>query len=319
MFVIHNGMFALLLCIGWGLHTWGYNLPAAALMTVAVLIRCGVAPLHCWMTDLVENASFGTALLYCTPMVGVYAAMRFVFPIAPTWSLRMIVSASMATALYAAAMTLIQTESRRFLFYSLLGHSSLGFIGLEVPSPQSLAGALAIWLAVGLSLTGFGLVMRSVEARVGAIRLDRYHGLYEHVPAFAVFYLVTGMASVGFPGTFGFFATELLIDATFNIYPSVGLIIVITTALNGIAVLRVYLRIFAGPRRETSVTIRCLPSERFAIFVMMALIVGGGLFPQPGIESTFHVAEHLFVRNQWRAAGKLPSDPHPSQDSDHSQ
>ncbi|MEZ6057124.1 MAG: proton-conducting transporter membrane subunit [Planctomycetaceae bacterium] len=295
IFTIHMGLFLTLLTVGWGLWNWqGPSLTAAALLTVAVLIRCGIAPLHCWLTDLFENASFGTALLFCTPMVGIYAAMHFVFPIAPTWALRLIAIASMITALYAAAMTLVQVDARRFFCYLFLSHSSLVLVGLEVTTPQGLAGALSLWLAVGLSLTGFGVVLRSVEARVGAIRLDRYHGLYDHVPTFGVFFLITGMASVGFPGTFGFFASELLIDATVDVYPSIGLIVVLATALNGIAVLQAYLRVFTGTRRETSVSIGSRPAERVAILLMTALIVGGGLFPQPGIESRFHASEHLF-------------------------
>ena len=57
------------------------------LLLVAVLVRSGIVPLHCWMTDLFEHASFGTALLFVTPMVGAYAAVRLVLPLAPDWAL----------------------------------------------------------------------------------------------------------------------------------------------------------------------------------------------------------------------------------------
>ena len=42
---------------------------------------------HCrsvWMTILSEHATFGTAILFVTPMAGAYAAVRLVLPIAPT-------------------------------------------------------------------------------------------------------------------------------------------------------------------------------------------------------------------------------------------
>ena len=38
---------------------------SAVLLMAAVLMRSGIVPLHCWMTDLFEHASFGTALLVC--------------------------------------------------------------------------------------------------------------------------------------------------------------------------------------------------------------------------------------------------------------
>lgn len=307
VFTLHMGLFLLLLSLGWGLLcAQGPTYLSTGLLTAAVLIRCGIAPLHCWMTDLFENTTFGTALLYCTPMVGVYAAMHFVFPYAPAGALRLIAIASMVTALYASAMTLVQREARRFFCYLFLSHSSLVLVGLELSTPQGLAGALSMWLAAGLSLTGFSLVLRAVEARLGQVTLDRFHGLYDHMPDLAIFFLFTGLATVGFPGTFGFFASELLIDAAVHVYPVIGLIILLATALNGIAVFQVFLRVFTGVKRDTSVSIGSQPSERIAILIMSILILGGGLIPQPAIASRFLAAEHLFEQQE---QAQQPSHP----------
>src|SRR5262245_62151273 len=56
---------------------------AAVALLAAILVRCGTVPAHCWVTDWFEHASFGNALLYVTPLTGVYAAIRLVLPIAP--------------------------------------------------------------------------------------------------------------------------------------------------------------------------------------------------------------------------------------------
>lgn len=313
VFRIHMALFLLPLCIGWGLVRWrGPSDLATTLLTLAVLVRCGVAPLHCWMTDLFERCTFGTAILFCTPMIGAYAAMHFVFPFAHAESLRLIAIASMVTAVYAAAMTIVQREARRFFCYLFLSQSSLVLVGFEVSTPQGLAGALSMWLAAGLSLTGLGLVLRAIEARIGRVPLDRCHGLYAHVPALAIFFLIAGLATVGFPGTFGFFASELLISGTVNVYPQVGLIVVLATALCGIAILQAYIKVFAGTRKQTSISIRGQWSERVATFAMASLIIGGGVFPQLGIASRFHAAEHLFEeRDRARSAWTTPAGPPP--------
>src|SRR2546423_1816987 len=73
-------------------------------------------------------------------------------------------------------------------------------------------GALAVWVSVALSLGGFGLTLRALEARFGRVSLAEFHGLYDHSPALAVCFLLTGLTSVGFPGTLGFVAAELLVD-----------------------------------------------------------------------------------------------------------
>ena len=79
VFELHMGLFIALLISGWSLVT---NYEEGSLRTlgmgclvIAVLIRSGAAPLHCWMTDLFEHATFGNSLLFVTPMVGAYAAI----------------------------------------------------------------------------------------------------------------------------------------------------------------------------------------------------------------------------------------------------
>ena len=298
VYLTHLGAFVLFLGAGWWLVSrnpegawWHYC--GGVLLVVAVLIRSGVAPLHCWMTDLFEHAPFGSSILFVTPMAGAYAAVRLVVPEAPDWSLKLLVWAPMLTSLYAAGMALVQQELRRFFVYLFLSHASLVLVGLETATTEALAGGLSVWFATSLSLTGFGLTLRSVESRLGRISLADYHGLFEHMPNLAILCLVTGLASVGFPGTIGFVATELLVDGVIHRYPWTGVANVLAAALNGIAVLKVYFRLFTGPRHSTSICLQSRPAERIAVLLLVALMIGGGFYPQPFLASRFQAAEHL--------------------------
>ena len=288
--------------------TGNIRLVGILLMAFAVLLRNGVAPVHCWLTDLFEHASFGSSLLYATPMVGAYAAMRLVLPIAPDWALRSIAMLSLMTAVYASGMALVQKDSRRFFCFLFLSHSSLVLVGLESATPLGLAGALCVWLSVGLALTGFGLTLRCVEARTGRLRLDVYHGLYEHMPSLAAFFLLTGLASVGFPGTIGFIATELLIDAAVELSPVVGTILVISAALNGIAILHAYFRVFTGTKHQASISLASLMPERIAVLTLSVLIIGGGLWPQPSVESRYQAAIDLLAHRELHQSEMVPPD-----------
>jgi len=298
VFVIHMALFVTLLVAGQALAgstATSANPPilAGCLLAAGALLRSGVCPLHCWMTDLFEKATFGTALLFVTPMTGAYAVMRLVFPIAPAWALQSIAILSLATAIYAAGMALVQQDSRRFFCYLFLSHSSLVLVGLEMATPIGLAGALCVWLSVGISLLGFGLALRCVEARTGRLTLDNFHGLYEHTPFLAAMFLLTGLASIGFPGTVGFIGTELLIEGAVEVYPFVGLAVVAAAAMNGVAIVKAYFHVFTGTRHTSTVKMDCRPSERITILVMVVLIIGGGLIPQPGVKSRYHAARTL--------------------------
>ena len=204
VYVLHMGLFIFCLVGGWAcIDPAGpaRSVPVASvLLLTAVLLRSGTIPVHTWVTDLFEHASFGTALLFATPITGAYLAVRLVLPVAPDWVLGGILIVSLVTACYAAGMAAVQTEARRFFAFLFLSHTSLVLVGLELHTPISLTGALFLWLSVALSLSGLGLTLRALEARFGRLTLNRFSGLYDHSPALAVCFLLTGLGSVGFRG-----------------------------------------------------------------------------------------------------------------------
>src|SRR6185437_13295479 len=267
LYALHMTLFIGLMLIGWYfLVSANGDATRTTMATVAllaaVLIRCGVVPVHCWLTDWFEHASFGIAILYVIPLSGVYAAIRLVLPIAPDWVLHGIGLVSLVTAVYAAGMALVQYEIRRFFAYLFLSHASLVLVGLEVHTAVSLTGALSLWFSVILSLGGFGLVLRALEGRFGRLSLIKHHGLYEHSPTLAVCFLLTGLASVGFPGTLGFVATDLLVDGAVMANLFVGLAVIAAAALNSIAIVRVYLLLFTGARHTSTVLLEITLRER---------------------------------------------------------
>jgi NADH-quinone oxidoreductase subunit M len=298
VFALHMTLFVSMLVAGQAMvgraGVGGFSATlGASLLTVALLLRVGIVPVHCWMTDLFEHATFGTALLFVSPMVGAYGMARLVLPVAPLGILQAISIASMVTAVYAAGMALVQREARRFFCFLFLSHSSLVLVGLETATPIGLTGALSLWLSVAMALTGFGLVMRCVESRIGRVSLAEFHGLEAHVPMLSALFLLTGLASIGFPGTAGFVGLELLVEAASRTSPILGASVVVVAALNGLAVMQAFFRIFTGRPNPTSIDLRIRPPERIAVLALTALILGGGLFPQPGVSSRYRAALEL--------------------------
>ena len=300
VFVLHMAMFIAMMCVGWwfvelegGEAQRVHSLWAIVPLLLAIFIRSGIAPFHLWVSDLFEHATFGTALLFVAPIAGAYAAVRLVLPVAPDWVLRSIGLISLFTAVYASGMALVQLEARRYFCYLFLSHSAFVLMGLEIVTPTALTGALCVWLSTGLSLGGFGLTIRALEARRGRLSLTDFKGLYEHTPALAVCFLLTGLASVGFPGTLGFIGTELLVDGVVEAYPYIGIAIVLAGALNGIGMVQTYFRLFTGTRYTSSVSLQISPRERFAVLALAALLLIGGLIPQSNVQSRFDAAEEL--------------------------
>lgn len=308
VYLVHMTSFLVLLWSGWLGLQWlaedslGAGLPMV-LLTAATLIRSGILPAHTWISDLYEKATLGTALLYTVPLTGAYTVMRLVLPIASDWALQSIAVLSMLTAVYAAGMALVQREARRMFCYLFLSQASLVLVGLELVTPIGLTGALCMWISVGLSLTGLGITLRGIEARIERISLADYHGLFQQMPMLASFFLLTSLAAIGFPSTIGFVGVELLIEGAVKVYPLIGTMVVLAAALNGIAILSAYFRIFTGRRNTTLIPMHARPAEKTAVLLLTLLILGGGLIPHPGVSSRYHAAQELNqLRRQNRAA-----------------
>jgi len=263
-------------------------------VATAILIRQGLVPFHSWVPELFEAATLGTALAFVAPMVSAYALIRMVVPVAPDWFLHGFGVLAMFTALYSAGMALVQRDARRLFCYLLMSHSALVCVGLGSRNAIALTGGLCLWLSSGLALTGFGLTIWWLEARRGRLSLTGLHGGYEHTPQLAVCFLLTGLGSVGFPGTLGFVGAELMVDGSVQAYPVIGLGVVFAAALNGIAVVQAYFTLFTGRHHVSMLNLRMRVRERIAILVLAALLLIGGLFPQSLIISRYTAATTIF-------------------------
>ncbi len=304
IFIAHQVLSLTLIVCGWSLlpsvdqPEVNSSVVGLVLLTVGLLVRCGVSPLHGWQIDLVERASFGTTILYLVPLTGVYGMVRLVLPTAPDWITQWIAIMSLITAVYAAGMALVQNSPRKLFVYLLISNSSLLLVGLETVTPLGLTGSLSLWMSQGFSLAAFGMTLRAIEGRVGRVSLSHFQGLYEQMPLLGGFFLLAGLASIGFPGTVGFVAYELLIEAVIDVYSYSGVVVVCVMALNGIAVMRSYFRLFTGHAAVATISMQPRWYERIAIIVFSVFILLGGFVPQPGIATRYHAAQEMIQRRR---------------------
>jgi NADH-quinone oxidoreductase subunit M len=134
----------------------------------------------------------------------------------------------------------------------------------------------------------------ALEARRGRLDLSKHHGGYEQMPLLAASFLVLGLACTGFPGTLGFVGQELLIAGALIRFPTMGLLVVVASALTGIAVLRMYFSLFCGSGGRG---IRLVLRRREAI-VLGALAVGllvAGLLPRSVVDSRVRAADAIIM------------------------
>lgn len=287
------------------------SIAASACILIGVLLRTAIAPAHCWMTDLFERTSFGSATLIALPMTGVYAATVLLLPASAPWASQALGTLALLSSVYAAGMALVQRPMRRFFSFLVVSQSGLVLAGVVMDSPTGLAGGLCLWLTAGLSLAGLALVMRAVEVRVGRVSLDQFHGLYDRMPFLGAYYLLAGLALVGFPGTCGFIASEMLFDGALTSGVLAGVAVVLAGTLNAIAILQAYYRVFTGCRSPGSIDVRERPRERVALVPLALLILGIGVYPTGLIASRHQAATEMLEHRPFEAAGLRAADKSP--------
>jgi NADH-quinone oxidoreductase subunit M len=289
------------LLIGPGARGTMFETVGMWLIVIAALVRKGIVPFHAWVPEVFDHGRLGPAILFNAPQLGAYMTVVLIVPRASPDMLRVIAILALGTAVYGAALALVQTSARRACGYLFMSQSALVMAGLDCTSVSALAGGLLVWLSAGMAFAGLARAVLVLEARRGRLDLTTYHGGYERMPLLAISFLAMGLACTGFPGTLGFVGQELLVDGAVDAFPVMGFGVVIASALTGLAVLRMYFSLFCGRpdrRAHPSLRLGLTPREAWTFVALVTTLIGFGLVPRPIVDSRFAASEEILrLRN----------------------
>jgi len=260
------------------------------LIVISALVRKGILPFHAWVPEVFDHGRLGPAILFSAPQVGAYMTLVLIVPRAAPEMLRVIAILALGTAVYGAALALVQTSARRACGYLFMSQSALVMAGLDCTSVSALAGGLLVWLSAGLAFAGLARCVLVLEARRGRLDLTRYHGGYERMPLLGISFLCMGLACTGFPGTLGFVGQELLVNGAVDAFPVMGFAVVVASALTGLAVVRMYFSLFCGRHDELSysgVELGLAKREEFTFVGIVIALFAFGVAPRPLVDSRF--------------------------------
>jgi NADH-quinone oxidoreductase subunit M len=196
-----------------GFH--GVPLAAGVLIALGLAVKMPLWPLHIWLPDAHAKApTVGSVLLAGLLLkLGSYGLVRILLPVLPeaTVTIAPYLAGFSTVAIIAGSLAcLAQTDVKRLIAYSSVGH--MGFIGLGIAtlSPAGLRGALFANIAHGI-ITGLLFFL------AGAIK-DRHdtsdlraigRALYARLPRISGLLTFACLASLGLPGLAGFWGEML--------------------------------------------------------------------------------------------------------------
>src|SRR5437867_2352419 len=268
------------------------------LIVIAALLRKGIVPFHAWVPELFDHGRLGPSILFSAPQVGAYMTVVLIVPRASPGMLRTIAILALVTAVYGAALALVQTSARRACGYLFMSQSALVKAGLDCTSASALAGGLLVWLSAGLAFAGLARCLLVLEARRGRLDLNTYHGGYERMPLLAISFLCMGLACTGFPGTLGFVGQELLVNGAVDEFPTMGFAVVVASALTGLAILRMYFSLFCGRSDAAShsgVRFGLTKRETWTFVALVIALIAFGVAPRPLVDSRFAASDEILL------------------------
>jgi NADH-quinone oxidoreductase subunit M len=288
--------------------TWTFNLrelaavpvPAGVQSIVFFLLFYGFAiriplfPLHGWLPLAAEHGNIAIGPVFLLGLkTGVYGLLRFVLPVLPEAVLRWhgyVVAFAVAGVFYAAVLALLQQNLRRLLAYAVVSHTSVLVIGLFSLSQLAFQGAVVLSLDFGLAIAGLLFMTGFVYRRTRTTLLPRLGGLFDRIPVIGVAFLVAALSIVGMPGTPGFDAAHLMLEAAIDRF---GAFVTIAAALGNVAaagfLLWAFQRAFLAPPREgveMPVIERASPMERALAVTLVAVLLGTGFYSEPWLRLT---------------------------------
>src|SRR4029079_11016450 len=109
------------------------------------------------------------------------------------------VALSIIGILYAALVTLVQTDMKKLVAYSSVSHLGFVMLGMFAFNSLGLEGSVLQMINHGLSTGGLFLLVGIVYERRHPRLISDYGGLASVMPVYATFALILFLASMGLP------------------------------------------------------------------------------------------------------------------------
>ncbi|HSH39418.1 MAG TPA: NADH-quinone oxidoreductase subunit N [Chthoniobacterales bacterium] len=251
-----------------------------ALVLVALGFKIAAVPFQIWVPDVYQGAPTPvTAYLSVgSKAAGFVVLLRVLEPffILPQMQ-RLLVAVAALTLIYGNVAALPQTNLKRLLAYSSIGHAGYLLVGVV-----SLSGAaISFYLVSYLLMTMLSFAVLVIVASQAGDRIEDFNGLSTRSP-FLSFAMLIAMASLaGIPFTAGFLGKFFIFDAAIRQHQTMLAIVGVITVACGFYY---YLKVVRAMYWEPATSTAALPVSQFSRVTMtglIAAIIVLGVYPQP--------------------------------------
>jgi NADH-quinone oxidoreductase subunit N len=279
--------------------------PVGLLLGLVFLIaglafKVSAVPFHMWTPDVYEGAPTPvTAFFAVAPKIAAMAlfvrTLFGAFPeIADQWQ-QILVFLSIASMALGAVFAIVQTNIKRLMAYSSIGHVGYALMGLAAATPDGVRAVLvylAIYLAMNVGAFALIVAMRRKDGPTESIA--DLAGLSRSRPAMALAIAIFMFSLAGIPPLAGFFAKFYVFIAAIEAdLIALAVVGALASAVSAYYYLRI-VKIMYFDEPAPALDVEPSTGVRVLSGVSAVLTVGFFLFPAPVLQAAGHAAQSLF-------------------------
>jgi NADH-quinone oxidoreductase subunit M len=284
--------------VGW----WAF-----LLLFIGFVIKLPAVPVHTWLPDAHVEAPTPISMILAGVLLkmGGYGVLRLCYPILPsahdshlTW---MVAIVGVVSMVYGAFAAMAQKDFKRLVAYSSVSHMGYVLLGIGVCSATAgnlynsdawrmgVNGAMFQMIAHGISSAGMFFLVGVVYDRVHHRDLDRFGGLFQHMPTYAGISMVIFFAALGLPGLCGFIGEVFVVLSVWKFSYVLAVIAAAVVILTAGYILWTIQRVYLGPEYKGphAEALRPMTLREIAIavpLVVMAVVLG--IYPKALVDYT---------------------------------
>jgi len=188
---------------------------------LAFAIKVPMFPFHTWLPAAhVEAPTAGSVVLASVLLkMGTYGFLRFCLPITPEASITFmpyVLWLSIAGIIYGGFTALAQSDMKKLIAYSSVGHMGFVTLGIFVFNVHGIEGALLQMINHGITTGALFIIVGMIYERTHSRELAMAAGVGKFMPIYVTFLGFFSLSSLAFPGTNSFIAEFLILVGAFS-------------------------------------------------------------------------------------------------------
>ena len=255
-------------------------------------VKLPMWPVHTWLPDAhVEAPTAGSVILAAILLkMGGYGFLRFsigMFPLASEYFVPLIFVLSVIAIIYTSLVALMQDDMKKLIAYSSVAHMGFVTMGIFTFNKQGIEGSMIQMLSHGLISAALFLCVGVLYDRTHSRLIKSYGGLVHVLPKYSFVFMIFALGTLGLPGTTGFIGEFLVLVGTFKVNFLVAIIGSLGVILSAAYMLWLYKRVIFGKLEKDELKkIKDINlSESGILFVLAALVIFFGFYPDPFLET----------------------------------